>query len=322
KQLGVAHSQACRQAHALMIVVIADALMHELLGNRSCQLVAMLLGNDVQHHVEGGRPPGAGEAVAVDLEELVADIELGKLLHEGGQIFPMDRAGHVVQQASLGEDVGSGAHGTQGAALPRHPAQPGDEAPVVDLLNVHAAAERDGLKFARRFKIPFRGKDQPAGGGNGFAVDGEDGPAIKFAIAQTIGLPQGFDGSGKGDHRKTREEDETDGLGKFLGRITQHSSLWSRAAETQALLVLFHKGLCREMETSRRRRMSRHAEKSVLLSRSYREHRKARAIPFMDPPHIYNYRILKTDSRTLGRAGFANLHWRALPSPVARPPCD
>src|SRR3546814_9836434 len=94
-QLGMAHAEARRQRDALAVVLVADALVHELVGDAGGQLVAVLAGDDVQHHVDGGGAAGAGEAVAVDLEELAGPLDVREILAEAeiGRASGRERVG-------------------------------------------------------------------------------------------------------------------------------------------------------------------------------------------------------------------------------------
>ena len=109
EQLGVAHAETGRQRHALVVVVVADALVHELVGHGGGQLVPVLPGDDVEHQVDRRRAAGAGEAVSVDLEQLVGHLDVREILHEPGQILPVDGAAVAVKQPGAGQDMAAGA---------------------------------------------------------------------------------------------------------------------------------------------------------------------------------------------------------------------
>jgi hypothetical protein len=59
------------------------------------------------HHVERGDAAGAGEAVAIDLEQGVTEMEKGKGLRKGRDVLPVDRASVSIEQARLGEKIRS-----------------------------------------------------------------------------------------------------------------------------------------------------------------------------------------------------------------------
>src|SRR3546814_5554929 len=100
----MAHPQARRQRDALAVVLVADALVHELVGDAGGELVTVLAGDHVQHHVDGRGAAGAGEAVAVDLEQLAGHLDVGEVLAEAGQVLPVDGAAVAVEQAGRSEE--------------------------------------------------------------------------------------------------------------------------------------------------------------------------------------------------------------------------
>src|SRR3546814_19990206 len=59
--------------------------------------------------VDGRGAAGAGEAVAVDLEQLAGHLDVGEVLAEAGQVLPVDGAAVAVEQAGPGEHVAAGA---------------------------------------------------------------------------------------------------------------------------------------------------------------------------------------------------------------------
>jgi hypothetical protein len=89
---------------ALPVGILADPVVHVLLGHRHGERPAVVLLDDVQHHVEGRRAAGAGEALAVDPVELGAGLDLGKGLGEAVQAVPVDRAAIALEQAGPGQD--------------------------------------------------------------------------------------------------------------------------------------------------------------------------------------------------------------------------
>jgi hypothetical protein len=64
----------------------------------------------MHHHIERRRPAGTGKAVAVDLVQMGADLDIGKFLGESRQVLPMDRAFMAADQPRVGKDVGSGTN--------------------------------------------------------------------------------------------------------------------------------------------------------------------------------------------------------------------
>ena len=118
--------------------------MNELFGDSGAQIVAVLTGDDGQHQVHDGVASGGGEAVAVNFEQLGADLQLGKLLDEAAQALPMDGALVTIQQAGAGEDIGARADGAKMSAETGQAAEPGINPAVVEGLRPKGGAD-DGL---------------------------------------------------------------------------------------------------------------------------------------------------------------------------------
>ena len=98
------------QRHALDDVGGPNMVDQALFGNLERQLLAVLQGNQMHHHIERRRPAGTGKAVAVDLVQMGADLDIGKFLGESRQVLPMDRAFMAAVQPRVGKDVGSGTN--------------------------------------------------------------------------------------------------------------------------------------------------------------------------------------------------------------------
>ena len=88
--------------------------------------------DQLQHQVERRRAARAGEAVAVDLEQLRGHLDLRELLAEAGEVLPVDGAAIAVEQAGARQDVAAGADRTDIRALPVEPPQPGEDGAVLD----------------------------------------------------------------------------------------------------------------------------------------------------------------------------------------------
>ncbi len=91
----------------------------------------VIAGDQREHHVERGDAAGAGDAVAVDLVEGAAHLEIGEILHEGRNVLPVERAAPPREQACAGEHEGPARHaGDQGHAVAGEAAQPGERLAV------------------------------------------------------------------------------------------------------------------------------------------------------------------------------------------------
>ena len=167
----------------------------------------------MQHQVEGRRAAGAGQPVAVDLEQVGGDIDLGKLLDEARQVLPMDGALVAVQQSRPREQVGAGAHRADGGAGAIGAAQPGEQLAVVNPLRAETAAQDDDRTGPPRADgdVGERlvGRDQTAvAGAHRSAALRHDLPAVQLPIRHAIGDAQRLERRGERDHREVGHEHE------------------------------------------------------------------------------------------------------------------
>jgi hypothetical protein len=140
-QPGVADAQAGLQWQALVVVALADAFMHEQLTDRGGGFGPVVARDFGQHHVAGRHPAGAGEAVAVDLEELGLDVEVWKSLAEAFQVFPVYGAAIAVQQPGMGQHMSAGANRAHMRALARPAPEPAEHHIVMIELRVEPATD-------------------------------------------------------------------------------------------------------------------------------------------------------------------------------------
>jgi hypothetical protein len=74
-------------------------------------------GDQVAHEVESRDPAGAGDAVAIDDVELLADGDIRILVAEHGRRLPMQGDAIAVQQPGLGEREDAGIDGAEHRAV-------------------------------------------------------------------------------------------------------------------------------------------------------------------------------------------------------------
>src|SRR5215207_2793450 len=96
------------QPSPLVVLFAADALVMELVGDASCQVRAVSVGDQLQHHVHGGGAARAGETVAVDLVDLAGAEKIGEFLLESRLALPMDGAAVALEEPRPCEEKGSG----------------------------------------------------------------------------------------------------------------------------------------------------------------------------------------------------------------------
>src|SRR5215472_7316952 len=93
----VAHADLSSQRHVLPVAVVAHALDDELLGDQLRDACSELRLHQVEHQVERCHTTGAGEAIPVDAEELIAQLYAGELLAQRRQILPMNGRAVFIQ---------------------------------------------------------------------------------------------------------------------------------------------------------------------------------------------------------------------------------
>ena len=93
----VTHPDLCAQRHVLAVAVVAHALDDELLGDQLRDACSELRLHQVEHQVERCHATGAGEAIPVDAEELIAQLYAGELLAQRREILPMNGCAVFIQ---------------------------------------------------------------------------------------------------------------------------------------------------------------------------------------------------------------------------------
>ena len=184
--------------------------MDELLRHRRRQRVAVLGLDQVEHHVKRRGAARAGEAVAVDDEDLARHRNVGERLREGGRIFPMQRAAATVEQTGAGKDIGPRAQRPDVAAGTGKAAEPGENRPVGIALDIDPRAhDRHAERLGRADRAMRHHRDAVAGG-HRLAIGREQPPAVQLLAAQAVGGAQRLDRGGERHHREIRDEQEAD----------------------------------------------------------------------------------------------------------------
>ncbi|MCY1363085.1 hypothetical protein D9M69_498290 [compost metagenome] len=199
-----------------MVLLVADALVDEHLGDGGGQFAAVLAGDQVQHHVHRRGAAGRGVAVAVDGEQAGADAGAGEGFLHGRQAFPVHAALETVEQAGLGQCPAAGAHGAQLTALARLRLQPLHVFAADGVLDVDAAADDHGVQRRGVVQAAVGGDLQAVAGAHGAAILAERVPAIEFAAGEVVGHAQRLDCGCQGNQGEVIQQQETDGLGNTV----------------------------------------------------------------------------------------------------------
>ncbi|MNV34548.1 hypothetical protein D3C71_1259730 [compost metagenome] len=88
-QRGMRGGHAHRRGHALLVLVVAHMSDGELVGDQGDDAGADRFPHQVQHHVQRRGATRAGDAVAVDHEQVLRQAALGEFALQHHQVFPV-----------------------------------------------------------------------------------------------------------------------------------------------------------------------------------------------------------------------------------------
>ena len=207
-----------------MVFAWADAAEHELFGDLDRQFGAVGLGDQVEHQVDGGRTAGAGDAAAIDLEQLLGHGELWIRFLEGVDGFPVQGQAVAVEQAGFGEDAGAGVDGAEGHAVVVEAAQPVFQRGGGELQRFEARDHQQGRAFFQRFQRGVGVDRHAIARQHRAAIGAQHVPAVQLAT-KAVGHPQRFQRGDKADGREARHQQKVEILGHggaLVGRAAWH----------------------------------------------------------------------------------------------------
>ncbi len=187
------------QRYVLSIPILAHAIDDELLRYALRDPRAELGLDEVQHQIERRRPTRAGEAVAVDGEELVADEHAGKFLAQRRNVLPVNGRAIIVEEPRARERIAAGAQRAQCDAPLGETAQRHEQRRRDRLADVHPAADEQDVE---RFELIEHRGGRELESGTRFArrtVEAHHRPLVNILAHQAIRHAQGLDGIGDGD---------------------------------------------------------------------------------------------------------------------------
>ena len=132
-------------------------MLDELVGDLPGEIATMLLLDQMEHHVQGSGAPGAGQAIAIDLEQVCRQPQLRELAGEVLELLPVDGAAIAVEQPGTRQGVGTRADAAHHGAIARQPAQPGEHPLVAVFVAADPGADQhDGkaVYLAHRAIVP------------------------------------------------------------------------------------------------------------------------------------------------------------------------
>ena len=200
-QVLVKQAHAGLQRNVLAVLVVADAVEDELLGDQRRNMAPMVLLDDVQHQVQRRHAAGAGVAVAVDHKQLLGKSHARKLFTQRRHVFPMDDGLVFVQQAGLGQCVTTGAQGAQCDAALGQASQRAEQCRGNGLLNLDPTNHKNYIGRADGIERHRRRHRQAVAGHCRFTVQRGQCPLIGIALGQPVGHAQRIDGTGQRNHR-------------------------------------------------------------------------------------------------------------------------
>src|SRR6476620_409461 len=178
QQLLVGDAEPKPQIHALRAHAFADMGVQEPVADRDGKLAAVVALDQGDQHVERRDASGAGNPVAVDLEQRGRDGDIREIFAEGWLMLPMERDAAAVEKAGASENIGSAGDPADGYAAPSELAEPGKYLFVVEGGGVAAGADEQHVDVAVR--------DCADVGNDGEAVRGHDRLGARGRVPPTI----------------------------------------------------------------------------------------------------------------------------------------
>ncbi len=139
--------------------------MDKLIRDVGCQRRPKGVGDQIQHHIQRRRAARTGQAVAVNFKQVIGDIKFGKLFGKPVNIFPMNGAAPIVQQASRRHDIGAGADGADNFSLPVQPPDRIDDGRFAVAANINPGAYQHHMTRVQHFKPAALADLDPVTGG-------------------------------------------------------------------------------------------------------------------------------------------------------------
>ena len=206
-QLGMPHAKAARYGQTLLLPG-ASSGVEDHVGHHAREVVSIVVGDDLEHHVACRGAARAGVAVPVDLEDVAGKLERREFLGDGRQAFPVDRAPTVVEQASLREDVRPGAQRAQGHAARILAPQPGEDRTGRRECGVDAAADEQNRVRVDFIQAGICGYLDPVRAAHRGAVSGVQAPCVALPVGQAVRDPERLQSGSEGDHRKIGRQEK------------------------------------------------------------------------------------------------------------------
>ena len=172
----------------------------------------MRLRDQVQHHVERGGAARTGDTGAVDLEQVIGDVELGEFLGQPVDILPVDGAAPAFEKTCGRHHIGAGADRADHRTVAVEPADQVQDVAVGVLAHIHPRADKHHAAVLQHRGVAVGGHFDPVAGDGRLATGAGNDPFIQLAVALPVGRAQGFDRRCESQHREIVQQQKSDFL--------------------------------------------------------------------------------------------------------------
>ena len=194
------HADTGGHRQTLRVLVRADGAIDQLVGNGICQILAQIVGNQLEHQIDRGCPARCRHPVAVHHKDRFRQGDVLEVFAETILIFPVDRGFLPVQQSGLGQRKGGRAQTADHHALAGLPAQPSQQLLGRRRLHVDAAAHYKRVVAAQIVQIAVQRKFCPCRTAHATAILADQTPVIGRTTRHAVGDAQTFHCRGKAEH--------------------------------------------------------------------------------------------------------------------------
>src|ERR1700724_342593 len=123
--------------------------MHEPFSDAARQIVTMVEGNQIEHHIERTDAACRGEAGSVDDIDRPFELQVGEGFDEGRLALPMQRAGKAIEQAGSPKVEGPVSHAPDIAALAKGFADPAEWPLRLQAIRIASRTDHDVIGHRR-----------------------------------------------------------------------------------------------------------------------------------------------------------------------------
>ena len=212
--------------------------VHEPFGDAGREFRAVILGDDLQHHVEAADAARRGEAPAVDDIEVAPELDVRERLDERRLAGPVQGAGMAVEKAGPGQKERGVRHRADMGALAQALADPADRAVGHDVVGVAARAHDDTIDAWRGVDEEARLDDHAVRGFDLALGGADDDPAVALPFGEHVGRAQRLDDRAERHHGEAGENQDGKRGRRVFGQRLDGVALSHVHLPTQRLIVV------------------------------------------------------------------------------------